>query len=99
MSFFFSIKGPSSHTFFIVFPMVVFYSFYCHEWLIKEYKLWKKLMRFALFSCVFFYAALALYNYKHKSLYKNREIVEKAIKHKDYKIVGERRSDKWGYGY
>ena len=56
-------------------------------------------MRFALFSCVFFYAALALYNYKHKSLYKNREIVNKAIELKDYKIVGERRADKWGYGY
>lgn len=99
LSFFFSIKGPSSHTFFIVFPLVVLYSFYCHEWLLKNYKYWKKLMLFALISCPFFYLALALHNYKHKSLYKDREIIIKAIQNKDYKILGERRSDKWGYGY
>ncbi len=99
ISFFFSIKGPSSHTFFIVFPVVVFYSFYCHEWLLKKYKYWKRLMVFALFSSLFFYTVLGQYNYNNKSLYKNREIVEKAIKDKDYKVLGERRSDSWGYGY
>ncbi len=99
LSFFFSVKGPSSHTFFIVFPLVVYYSFYCHEWLIKNYKYWKNLMVFALVSCLFFYTALGLYNYEHKSLYKNREKVVKAIELKNYKLLGTRRADKWGNGY
>lgn len=99
ISFFFSIKGPASHTFFIVFPLVVFYSFYCYEWLLKKYRYWKRLMYFAMISCLFFYTSLGLYNYKHKSLYKDRKIVVKAIELKNYKILGERRSDKWGYGY
>jgi hypothetical protein len=98
-SFFFSVKGPSSHTFFIVFPMVFFYSMYCHEWLIGKYKIWKKLMLAAMVSSLFFYTSLGMYNYKHKSMYINRETVEKAIKEKNYKILGERRADKWGHGY
>lgn len=98
-SFFFSVKGPSSHTFFIVFPLVFFYSLYCHEWLIRKFRFWKKLMFAALFSCLFFYTSLGMYNYKHKSLYKDREKVVKALQEKNYKILGERRADKWGHGY
>ncbi len=98
-SFFFSVKGPSSHTFFIVFPLVLFFSMYCHEWLINKYKIWKKLMLAAMVSCLFFYTSLGLYNFKHKSLYKDRESAVKAINEKNYKILGERRADKWGYGY
>lgn len=99
VSFFFSIKGPSPHTFYIVFPLVVFYSFYCHEWLILQYRHWKNLMILALVSCFFFYTSLGLYNYKNKSLYKNRETVQRAINEKNYKLLGQRRADQWGYGY
>lgn len=99
LSFFFSIKGPSSHTFFIVFPMIVYYSFYCHAYLLEKYKLWKKLMYIALVSSVFFYVAIANYNYKHKSMYKNRSQIEKAITQKDHNILGKRRSDTWKNGY
>ena len=99
LSFFFSIKGPSSHTFFLVFPVIVFYSFYCHAYLLEKFTLWKKLMYGALFSCIFFYAAIANYNFTYKSMYKNRSQVEKAITHKDYKILGTRRSEAWKNGY
>lgn len=99
ISFFFSVKGPSSHTFYIVFPMVVFYSFYCHQWLMKKFKLWKPLMYAAIISAFFFYVSMGIYNYQHKSLYKNRAKVEQAIKEKNYKILGLRRADNWGYGY
>ena len=99
LSFFFSIKGPSSHTFFIVFPIIVVYSFYCHAYLLSKYKVWKKLMYGALLSSVFFYSAIANYNYKHKSMYKNRSLIEKAIIKKDHNILGKRRSDTWKNGY
>jgi hypothetical protein len=98
-SFFFSIKGPASHTFYILFPLVVFYSFYCYEWLWLKYKYWKNVMVLAILSSLFFYTSLGMYRYKHNSLYKDREKVIKAIEMKDYKILGERRADRWGYGY
>ncbi|MEY4905007.1 MAG: hypothetical protein RLZZ292_2822 [Bacteroidota bacterium] len=98
-SFFFSIKGPSSHTFYILFPLPVLYSFYCYEWLWATYKLWKNIMYAALVSCFFFYIGLGLYDFKHISLYKNRDKVKEAIEQKNYKLLGERRTDKWGYGY
>ncbi len=98
-SFFFSIKGPSSHTFYILFPLPVLYSFYCYEWLWETYRYWKNTMYIALLSAVFFYIGLGLYDFNHISLYKNREKVKQAIEQKNYKLLGERRSDKWGYGY
>lgn len=99
MSFFFSIKAPSSHTYCILLPLPVIYSFYCYEWLWLKYKVWKNLMYAAMVSAVFFYLGFGLYNYKHKSLYKNRAKVEQAIEQKNYKLVDQRRADKWGYGY
>jgi hypothetical protein len=53
----------------------------------------------ALVSCFFFYIGLGLYDFKHISLYKNRDKVKEAIEQKNYKLLGERRTDKWGYGY
>ena len=99
LSFFFSIKGPSSHTFYLFLPLPVMYSFSCYAWLWNKYKFWKQLMFISIICVVFFYAGAGIYNYKHKSLYKNREKVVEAINKKDYKVLGERRADKWGYGY
>jgi len=99
LSFFFSIKGPSSHTFYILLPLPVFYSFYCYDWLWSKFKWWKYLMYAAVVSCLFFYPGLGAYNLSHKSLYVDRQKVVKAIEQKDYRILGNRRADKWGYGY
>jgi hypothetical protein len=99
MSFFFSVKAPSSHTFYLLLPVPVMYSFHCYEWLSKKYNAWKKLMYAALISAAFFYTGLGLYNYRHKSLYANRNKVLRALEEKNYKLVDERRADRWGYGY
>lgn len=98
-SFFFSIKGPSSHTFYIMLPMALFYSFHCYQWLFAKKKIWLTLFKLAVVSGFFFSAGLGLYNLKHKSLYKNRQKAQQAIEKRDYKILGNRRSDEWGYGY
>lgn len=99
VSFFFSIKAPSSHTYYLLLPLPVMYSFYCYEWLWINYPQWKKWMYGALVSVVVFYTGLGLYNFKNKSLYKDRQQVQRAIDEKNYKLLGERRSDVWGYGY
>jgi hypothetical protein len=99
ISFFFSIKGPSSHTFIIMLPVAMFYSFYCYQWLINKNMVWLKLLKIAVICGLIFHIGMDLHNYKTISLYKNRKQVQEAIDKKDYKILGERRSVNWGYGY
>jgi hypothetical protein len=90
LSFLFSVKNPSSHTFYVMLPLVVIYSFYCWEPLFK--KRWFNILAgIFLFSCFIFHLTLGYDNFKYKSMYKNRNIPVKAIQEKNYHILGERR--------
>lgn len=99
VAFFFSIKGPSSHTFYICLPVVFLYSFYCYSSLFAK-PFWKRaFLPLFLLNGVIFHLGLINNNFHHHSLYKNRDKVVKAIKEKDYKSLGIRRAEVWGYGY
>jgi hypothetical protein len=98
-SFFFSIKGPSSHTFYIMLPVAVFYSFYCYQWLIAKSRYALMLLKIMVVCGVLFHIGLGAYNFKYHSLYTNRAKVDNALKQMDYTILGQRRADVWGYGY
>lgn len=98
-TFFLSIKGPSSHTFYICFPVTMFYSFYCYTFLLNTKLFTNKILVFFIINGIIFHAGLSYNNYKTRSLYTNRDVVVKAIQEKNYKILGERRADAWGYGY
>jgi hypothetical protein len=98
-SFFFSIKGPSSHTFCMLLPLPMIYSFYCYEWLVSKKAFVVKLLRIIIISGIFFHVGLGIYNFQHRSLYKDRAKVVEALNKMDYKVLGERRSDQLGYGY
>lgn len=91
LSFFFSVKGPSSHTFYLVFPLVMIYSFYCWAPLFKN-RWFSRLMAMMLVSGIVVHAAIALRNYETKSMYLEREKPSKAILEKNYHLLGERRS-------
>ena len=98
--FLFSIKGPSSHTFYIMLPLAMFYSFYCYQRLLSgNALLWKKVFGVCLVLGVLFHIGLAKYYYPKVSLYTDRAKVERAINEKNYKILGNRRADDLGYGY
>lgn len=99
LSFFFSIKSPSSHTFCVLLPIPVIYSFYCFDLLLDRNKKWMSVMIVILAAAPFFYAGLGIYNFRTKSLYTNRQRVCLAISQKDYKTLSPRRADTWGYGY
>ncbi len=98
-SFFFSIKGPSSHTFYLMLPIPVLYSFYCYQWLVSKKPFVLEYMKIVLVFGICFHVGLGLYNYENKSLYVDRVKVQKAITEKDYTLLGERRAVDWGYGY
>jgi len=89
-SFAFSVKEPSSHTFYVVFPVVMIYSFYCWSKFFKK-KIWRKFAIAFIISGIVFHLGLAIGKGPGRSLYKNRDIPKLAIEKKDYKILGERR--------
>lgn len=91
LSFFFSVKGPSSHTFYLMFPVVMIYSFYCWQPLFK--KRWIRILAAAfLISATIFQITLMDHNYRNKSMYINREKPANAILQKNFHLLGERRN-------
>lgn len=90
LSFLFSVKGPSSHTFYLMFPIIMIYSFYCWKPLL-EIKWIRWLAVIFLFSGLVFHSILMYDNFLNKSMYRNRNIPEKAIIEKNFHILGERR--------
>lgn len=91
-AFFFSVKGPSSHTFFVMFPLAILYAFYAYSWLMerKQRIVFIILLTMAV-SSLFFHLGLGLYSWQHKSLYKDRAKVGQALQKQDYRILGTRR--------
>lgn len=90
LSFFFSVKGPSSHTFYLMFPVVMIYSFYCWQPLFK--KRWIRILAaIFLISATIFQITLMDHNYRNKSMYLNREKPANAIFQKNFHLLGERR--------
>lgn len=90
LSFTFSVKGPSSHTFYVVFPVAMIYSFYCWSKFFKS-QVFRKFAVIFLLCGVIFHMGLAISKAPERSLYKNRHLVKSAIEKKDYRILGERR--------
>ncbi len=91
ISFFFSVKGPSSHTFYITFPLAMIYSMFVWKELFIH--LWfRRMMASMLISGILVSGVLIHEHYYSRSLYKNREVVQRAISEKNYHILGERRS-------
>ncbi|MCX6288103.1 MAG: hypothetical protein NTY96_13415 [Bacteroidetes bacterium] len=89
--FLFSRKGPSSHTFYILYPLSLFYSMYCYQYIFPVHRYLKTVLFIVLFSGTVFLAGLGCYKYSHYSLYLNRALVKKAIETKDYKLLVDKK--------
>jgi hypothetical protein len=91
ISFFFSVKGPSSHTFYITFPLAMIYSVFVWNELFP--RTWfRRIMVGMLVSGIIVSGVLIHEHYSSRSLYKNRELPQKAIAEKNYHFLGERRN-------
>jgi hypothetical protein len=94
-SFAFSVKDPASHTFYVVLPVVMTYSFYCWRPFFRS-RGWRVVAALLLVCGGLTQLAIAIDNFSHRSLYVNRPLVVEAIANKDYRAVGERRPVLWG---
>jgi hypothetical protein len=93
-SFLFSVKDPASHAFYVIFPVATIYAFYCWEVLLR--RKWARVIAAALLVCTAaIHLAIALDHLQTRSLYTNRELVVRAIREKNYRLLGERRPVLW----
>jgi lipoprotein signal peptidase len=93
-SFAFSVKSPSSHTFYVTMPAVMIYSFYVWEQLLAR-KTIRTLAVALLISGAVTHVAIAKDRVFKRSLYADRALVVRAIQEKNYRLLGERRPEIW----
>jgi len=91
ISFLFSMKAPLSHTFYLILPVAMMYSFYCWNQFLKK-KNWQKFAVLFIICGIIFESGLAAHNYRRISIYVDRARIVEAIKDKDYHLLGERRA-------
>ena len=94
-SFLFSVKDPASHAFYVVFPVANIYAFQVWERLLQ--RRWARSVAAALLVCTaVIHAASALAQRPARSLYRDRDLVVRALAEKNYRLLGERRPVLWG---
>src|SRR6185503_14913662 len=94
VSFAFSVKSPSSHTFYVTLPVVMIYSFYVWAALLRR-PLIRNLAVALLISGAVTHFAIAKDRVFERSLYADRPLIMRAIAEKNYRLLGERRPDVW----
>jgi len=91
-SFWFTVKMPLSHIYFVFFPLLMTYSCYC--WMaFKGKKYWRLTAKVVVVTAVLFQTAYAVAVFHQDSIYPQRETMTKAIQEKNYRIFGERRPE------
>lgn len=90
VSFLFTSKAPSSHTFYVALPVAMLYSFYCWTEPLKK-KCWRRFALVVLICGIIFDIGLAAHNFPSTSLYVDRARIQRAIDERDYRVVGKRR--------
>lgn len=91
LSFLFSLKAPASHTFYVTFPVAMLYSLYCWSEFLKK-RGWQTFAKVFIVCGLIFDVGLAANNLRQVSLYRERDKIVEAIRAKDYRLLGERRS-------
>jgi hypothetical protein len=92
LSSLFSRLDPAAHSHAAVlfFPLVILYSLYAINDILK--KKWVLRMAYISFaSAIIMYTAMGIKNYETISMYKNREVIVKALEEDNYRLVGKRR--------
>lgn len=99
VSFFFSVRGPLAHSFYITFPVAMLYSVYCWDDLISRARRparWRAAAAALLIAGVLFHVGVAAGRLGERSLYANRSLAAQAVAARDDRILGNRRLDSRG---
>jgi len=95
VSYFFSIRGPQAHAFYVVFPVAMLFAGTCWEvWSRAAGVRWRRWERVAavILACgIVMHAGLAVDRWPRASLYANRPVVATAIHQRNDRLLGDRR--------
>jgi hypothetical protein len=98
LAFLFSVKGPSSHAFYLAFPLAVIYSMYVWEPYLTRVR-WRRVAAVTILAAGLMSVAHLFEHHPSRSFAVDRDAVARAIAAKDYRMLGERRSTVWGCCY
>lgn len=90
LAFLFTVREPWALTYYLAFPVPFVYSLYCYAFFLKG-KRWLGFAALVLLAGLVTNTALAARNYRDRSLYRDRDLVVKALAQRDYRILGTRR--------
>jgi hypothetical protein len=93
-SFMFSVRAPASHAYYVLLPVVVIYAF--HVWADLLRLRWVRTAAAVLLvTGGITHVALAIRNFTDRSMYSDRARVVRAIQERNYRVLGERRTEFW----
>lgn len=101
-SFLFSVKGPSAHAFYLLFPVVAIYAFYCWGRHFEK-RTWRIFAVLVILSSLVFHAAISIDRFNSSSMFaqsakgRGKDVVMNAIASKDYHVLGKRRCEDASY--
>jgi hypothetical protein len=88
-SFFFSVRGPLAHAFYVVFPVAAVYTFAGWRWLAGP-RLWRA-AAVVLIAGVALHLGVIVWQLPRRSLYRDRALVQAAIDIPNDRLLGDRR--------
>ena len=94
-SFFFSVRGPVAHAYFVVMPIAAFYGVMCWEACVagrSRAGIYTRVAVVTLVAGLLMHAALILDRLPLQSLYRDRDLVAAAIDVRNDRFLGDRRS-------
>ena len=94
VSYLFAIRSVSSHTFYVLSPVAVWFSFYYFEKFLTK-RFWRNYSMIFLFSGIVFHIALAINYSPFHGLKTQSSKINEAIIKKDSRIYGQRRVATW----
>ena len=89
-SYFFSVKEPLAHAFYVTLPVVVIYAAQCAafaSWSVR----WRRWTAAAIVANALLHVGLAVARGPERSLYRRRWLVQQAIGDREDRLLGERR--------
>jgi hypothetical protein len=91
-SFWFTVKMPLSHIYYVFFPLIMTYSCYC--WMMfRNNARWRLTAKIFVILGVIFQLGYAVAVAPQDSIYPKRDRIKQAIDSKDYRIFSERRPE------
>jgi hypothetical protein len=93
--YFWSVREPQAHAFYVVFPVAVLYAATCWQVWARDkgprWTRWERVAAVVLLCGVLVHAGLALDRWSHDSLYANRAVPAAAIDQRNDRLLGDRR--------